>query len=534
MFVGVAWPYANGSLHAGHLAGAYLPADIFARYQRIAGANVLFVSGTDCHGTPITLHAEAEGATPREIAERYHRKFVDYWAALGISFDEYTTTMTDNHIAVVQDEFLLLRQRGFLFEKPVKALYDVAAQRFLPDRYILGTCPHCGAEDARGDQCESCGRPMDPDKIVNPVSRISGNAVELRPTSHFYLDLPKLEERLSGWISSKSSWRKHVYGETMKFLREGLQARAITRDIEWGVPIPLDGYDDRRIYVWFEAVTGYLSASIEWAGKRADAEEWKKWWLDPNARQYYFLGKDNIPFHTIIWPGILMARGDIPQLPHNVPANGFLTFAGEKASKSRRIGATLDELVADYQPDAIRYYLTSILPESDDSVFEFADLKLSINNGLLSTWGNLVSRTFALVSLRCDGRVPQADIEPEVAAEISAAFDETAAAFEEVEIRRAFRRVLKCARFANAYLNAREPWRKGKPVEEVHNTLGNAVHLVNALHILFAPFLPFSSEEVARRLGYDAGVPVGRGWVAPEPIAGRTIEIGDSLFIRTE
>lgn len=521
VFVGVAWPYANGSLHAGHMAGAYLPADIFARFARMTGASVLFVSGSDCHGAPITFRADETGDSPRAVVTMYHEEFLRNWDEARISFDLFTTTMTDMHIAVVQDEFELLRNKGLLVEQPATALYDEVAGRFLPDRYVVGECAHCGFEGTRGDQCSSCGRPLDADDILNPTSKATGDPVVRRDTRHFFLDLPQLERRLKAWVAgSRKHWRPHVAGETQKFLDEGLRARAITRNLDWGVPIPVEGWDDRRIYVWFEAVTGYLSASMEWAQGSGDAEAWRQWWDDPDARQYYFLGKDNIPFHTLIWPAILMGRGDVVQLPYNVPANCFLQFSGEKASKSEGIGASLKDLFHEYESDAVRFYLTAIMPEHDDASFDHDELEARVNSELIGTWGNLVSRTSALVVSRLSGIVPEVEIDEEVREACEAAVRDVTEHLWDVELRKALRRALECAQFGNGYLNRHKPWDAAATEADVGNTLGNALFVVNTVKTLMAPFVPDSSAELHRRLGYAdslenepmaaAAVPPGR------------------------
>ena len=512
-FVGVAWPYANGSLHAGHLAGAYLPADIFARFARIDGADVLFVSGSDCHGAPITYRADELGESPRSVATRYHHEFVDNWRQLGISFDLYTTTMTPNHIAIVQEEFDLLRERGLITEKDVMALYDESARRFLPDRYVVGRCVHCEFDGTRGDQCESCGRPLEAEDLLDARSKLTGHPVERRPTRHFFLDLPQLEGRLKAWMAKQTHWRAHVRGETWKFLDEGLRERAITRNLDWGVPIPAAGYEDRRIYVWFEAVTGYLSASREWAATAGRPDAWRRWWEGIEARQYYFLGKDNIPFHTIIWPGILMGRGDIDQLPYDVPANCFLNFAGQKASKSEGVGFLVHELLARYDADAIRFYLASIMPEETDSSFDIDDLELRVNSELIGAWGNLVSRTFALVVDKLDGVVPDVAIDEGVREVCEDAIRECREHLWAVETRRALRRALECARFGNVFINANAPWQDEKSPEDVTTTLGNALYVVNTVKTLLAPYVPFSCAELHTRLGYSSSI-ADEGFVA--------------------
>ena len=330
ILVAVAWPYASGSLHLGHLGGAYLPADVFARYHRIAGNEVLMVSGSDANGTPITVKADEEGISPRDVVDRYHAEILSYWDSMGISFDLFTTTMTDNHHSVTQDFFKRLLDQGYLFKGTSEQFYDPEAERFLPDRYVMGTCPHCGYQDARGDQCDNCGRTLDATDLIDPRSRLSGATPVRKETEHYFFRLPAFADRLRGWLESKTEWRKPVRNWALGMIEEGMPDRAITRDIEWGVEVPVDDLGaGKRIYVWFDAVIGYLSAAIEWASNTDDPEAWKLWWQDPEAESYYFVGKDNIPFHAVIWPAMLLGRGDF-NLPTNIPANQFITFRGRQ------------------------------------------------------------------------------------------------------------------------------------------------------------------------------------------------------------
>ncbi len=410
----VAWPYANGPLHLGHIAGAYLPSDIFARYHRLRGNRVLMVSGSDAHGTPITVRADAEGVEPADVVNRFHPLFLETWERLGISFDLFTTTMTENHAAVTQDVFTRARERGFIDIETSQQMFDPEVGRFLPDRYVEGTCPHCGYPDARGDQCENCGRTLDPADLINPRSKLSGATPELRDTDHFFLLLSKLEPDVLAWLETRVGWRKHVINWAIQFVKDGLHDRAITRDITWGVPLPTDELgDSKRIYVWFDAVSGYLSASVEWAEASGDPEAWRTWW-DPTfgagatADSYYFIGKDNIPFHTVFWPAILLARGGL-NLPTDVPANQYVTFKGSKASKSAGVGRGILEYLDVLQPDAIRYALASVLPEQNDTDFTDDELVRRVNDELVAVWGNLVNRVFSMIARNFDGVVPRAE-----------------------------------------------------------------------------------------------------------------------------
>ncbi|MED5277249.1 MAG: methionine--tRNA ligase, partial [Actinomycetota bacterium] len=363
VLVAVAWPYASGSRHLGHLAGAYLPADVFARFQRLAGNEVLMVSGSDVHGTPITVRADSEGTTPSDIVDRYHKEFLDNWEKLAISWDLYTSTGTDNHSEVTHDVFMKLFEKGHIDKRSSEQFYDEDAGRFLPDRYIEGVCPHCEYPEARGDQCENCGRTLDPEELIKPISKISRSEPTLKETEHFYLRLSDFQEPLSKWLSGREGWRNHVLNFSKGWIEEGLHDRAITRDLDWGIEVPVEGIGTgKKIYVWFEAVIGYLSAAKEWSKNNGSEDDWKKWWTNPASRSVYFIGKDNIPFHTIIWPAMLMGYGDL-NLPSNVPANQYVTFKGGKASASRGIGLTITRSLEVFEADSLRYALAASFPE---------------------------------------------------------------------------------------------------------------------------------------------------------------------------
>ncbi|OGO06667.1 MAG: methionine--tRNA ligase, partial [Chloroflexi bacterium RBG_13_57_8] len=371
IFIGVAWPYADGSLQLGNLAGADLPADIFARYHRLKGNEVLMVSGSDQHGTPITLKAEKEGKSPHEIIDYYQREFLDCWGKIGISFDLFTGTSTGNHAEVVHDIFLKLLEKGYLYRATVSQLYCPRCQRFLPDRYVEGVCPFCKTPGARGDQCDACSKPLNATELIGAYCRICNTPPTPKESEHFFLKLSAFQEQLEKWADEKKAkWRPNVNGFTQRYLKEGLRDRAITRDIEWGVPVPVPGFENKRIYVWFEAVIGYLSASREWATKIAgDKDRWRDFWDETRgAKSYYFLGKDNIPFHTIIWPAMLLGYGGL-NLPADVPANEFLTIEGKKISKSRNWAVWLPDYLSRYDPDPLRYILSVNMPETGDTDF---------------------------------------------------------------------------------------------------------------------------------------------------------------------
>ncbi len=511
ILVAVAWPYASGSRHLGHLAGAYLPADIFARYQRSRGHNVLMVSGSDVHGTPITVRAEAEGVSPQEIVDRYHSEFVSQWDALGFDWDLFTTTGTENHHAVTQDIFLRLHERGFIDKRTSEQFYDADAQRFLPDRYVEGTCPHCGYDGARGDQCDNCGRTLDPTDLIDPRSSLTGTRPEPRSTDHFYLRLSDFSEELKTWLSNREGWRKHVLNFSLGWIDEGLHDRAITRDIDWGVEIPVEGLGPgKKIYVWFDAVIGYLSASKEWAKASGDPDGWQTWWQNEQADHYYFIGKDNIPFHTIIWPAILLGYGDL-HLPTDVPANQYVTFKGGKASASRGIGLTIGAALDRYEPDALRYALAANLPETSDVDITEAELVRRINEELVATWGNLVNRVVSMTHRYFDGVVPLAGepewVDLEALRSVDDALVDAAAHLDGVRLRAALATLLAGAQATNQYLSETEPWKTAKTdLDRTGTTLHTALQAVSGLAAGFAAFLPQTSVRVLETLGFgDTG-----------------------------
>ena len=533
ILVAVAWPYASGPRHLGHLGGAYLPADVFARYQRLAGNEVLMVSGSDVHGTPITVRAEDEGVTPQDIVDRYHSEFLRNWEALGISWDLYTTTGTDNHAEVTQDMFLRQLENGHIDKRVSQQFYDPEAERFLPDRYVEGTCPNCGYDEARGDQCDNCGRTLDATDLVDPRSRMSGATPELRDTEHFHYRYSDFEEQLAAWLETRVGWRPHVLNFAKSWVKEGLHDRAITRDIEWGIDLPVDDLGPgKRIYVWYDAVIGYLSASKEWAASTGDPDRWKHWWQNGDAESYYFIGKDNVPFHAVFWPAQLMGYGDL-NLPTNVPANQYITFSGGKASASRGIGLTVSEGIERFQPDALRFALAASFPEQSDTEISEEEIARRINEELVATWGNLVNRVLSMVNKNCDGMVPaQAERTADDAAlldSIDAAFTEAATHFGAVELRAALRTAMAAAQSVNAYLNATEPWKVVKADRERGVAiLEVALSAINGVRVLFAPFLPFTSEQLSEVLG-----PI-EGWHRTPLVPGTPIDKPSPLFTKVE
>ncbi|HEY3116271.1 MAG TPA: methionine--tRNA ligase [Chloroflexota bacterium] len=512
ILVCVAWPYSNGSLHVGQAAGAYLPADIFARFHRLIGNDVLMVSGGDDHGTPITVRAESEGKTPREVADHYNAEFQATWKRLGIQFDLFTRTETDNHREVAQDFFLKLLDKGHITRATMNAPYCVYDARFLPDRYVEGTCPHCGFDGARGDQCDNCGRPLDPVDLINPRCRFCGRTPEMRETEHFFLQLPHFEEPLKEWIGQKTDWRPQVVNFTKGFLDQGLQPRAITRDLEWGVPIPLPGFDDKRLYVWFEACIGYLSATVEWAKAHGNPEGWREWWQG-SARSYYFIGKDNIVFHTIIWPAMMMGRGDL-NLPYDVPANEYLNLEGAKLSTSKNWAIWVPEFLDQYDPDPLRYMLAANLPETRDSDFTWEEFIRRNNDELVASWGNLVHRTLTFAVRNFDNQVPEARTHVSEIAEAKAAevFETVHGLLGACHFKNALREIMSLTQFGNRLMDERAPWRQIKEDrEECAATIYGLLTLINAIKVLSYPFLPFSAEQLHSLLGYSDDL-LSHGW----------------------
>ncbi len=512
VLVAVAWPYASGSRHLGHLAGAYLPADVFARHQRIVGNEVLMVSGSDVHGTPITVRADTEGVSPSVIVDRYHSEFVRQWDELGFSWDLFTTTGTENHARVTQEMFLAQLQNGHIDRRVSEQYYDPTADRFLPDRYIEGTCPHCAYPEARGDQCDNCGQTLDALDLGDPRSKISGAKPERRETEHFYFRYSDFNERLAEIYKDKAHWRPHVLNFVRGYLKEGLLDRAITRDIEWGIELPVDDLGPgKRIYVWYDAVIGYLSASKEWSAQQGDDDAWLRWWENDQSRHVYFIGKDNIPFHCLFWPAQLIGAGKL-HLPDDVPANQYVTFKGGKASASRGVGLTIDEGLALFEPDGLRYALAANFPEQADTEVSIESIARRINEELVANWGNLVNRVLSMLYNNHGVQPTSGDRAAEDQALLDTV-DETLVVcdqqFERVELRGALRTAMRGAQAINTYLNATEPWKLAKTdAKRSATVLATALDAINGIRVCFAPFLPFSSARLDEILGpLDGMVP---------------------------
>jgi methionyl-tRNA synthetase len=516
ILIAIAWPYASSKIHTGNTTGSHLPGDICARYHRLAGNRVLMVSGSDSHGTPVTVAADREGKPPREVFERYHHGFLELFVRLGISYDLFTHTDTENHHRVAQDFFLTLLEKGYLYTQVQEQMYSETQRRFLPDRYVEGTCPICGYKDARGDQCDRCGSLLDPKDLLNPRSKLDSSTPVIRETEHFFLDLPKLAQvGLAEWLSQgKEHWRTHVINFTRNYVNE-LKSRPITRDLEWGIPVPVEGWESKCLYVWFEAVIGYFSASIEWAHDHGQPEAWKDWWYNPAAKTLYFIGKDNIPFHTVIWPAELMGVARLYEddparrlnLPYDVPATEWMTLERQKISGSRNWAVWVDEALDRYDPDPLRYYLTAAMPETRDSDWLWDEFVHRNNDELVATWGNLVNRVLSFAVKHFEGRVPTPgaldDADAALLARVEAAFAPIGDLIAGCKFRSAIAEVMALAREVNRYLDGKGPWFQ---IKEDPGAAGTTIYValkaIDSLKVLFAPFLPFTSQRLHEYLGY--------------------------------
>ena len=526
ILVCVAWPYANGDLHVGHVAGAYLPADIFARYQRLKGNRVVMVSGSDAHGTPIVVRADKEGKTPREVFEYFHSRFLETQQLLGISYDLFTHTDTENHHAIGQQMFRRLLANEYLFKATQKQLYSETQGKFLPDRLVEGTCPICGYDKARGDQCDNCGNLLDGTQLINPRSRNNpDDKLTVRESEHYFFDLPALREPVLAYLADKDGyWRPTVLEFSRRYAEE-MEARAFTRDLTWGIPIPVQGAEGKCIYVWYEALLGYLSATVEWAKITGQPDAWKEFWYRPdNVRIYNFIGKDNILFHTVLWQAVLIGMqrlgepwdglDDSPQnrgpkfnLPYDVPANQYLNLGGQKFSKS--LGVSLDaiDLAQKYGADPLRFYLSLIMPETKDSDWSWTDFAQRNNSELLAKWGNLIQRTLSQIWRNFEGRIPQpgelTGADQAIIARAEATFNSVGEKLNAVRLRDALNEVLELATATNQYLDFEAPWKTVKTDRARASTqLYVAARVIDSLTVLFAPFTPGLSEKARAQLGY--------------------------------
>jgi methionyl-tRNA synthetase len=521
ILIAIAWPYANSEIHVGNITGSHLPGDIAARYHRLKGDRVLMVSGTDSHGTPVSLRADAEGKPVEEVYQFFHNQFIELFRKAGISYDLFTSTHTENHFKVSQTMFLALNENGYLYTESRPQWYSPAAKRFLPDRYVEGTCYICGYENARSDQCDRCGSVLEPEKLINPHSKLDGSIPELRETRHYFLDLSKLEPDVEQFLRSRQEyWRETVVGQSLGQIEsEGLQPRPITRDLDWGIPVPVENWEGKCLYVWFEAVIGYLSATIEWAKISGQPEAWRDWWTDLSAKAFYFIGKDNIFFHAAMWPAQLKGAGEefvklftedegAPlNLPYDIPANQFMNLEGQKISGSRNWAIWGLDFLSRYDADALRYYLTINMPELRDSDWDWDEFIARNNGELVATWGNLVNRSLSFAYKHWDGVVPDPGelrpVDKEIIATVEAGFQTIDEHLEAVRLRSALNEALRLAKEGNRYQDATSPWFEIKTDKTAAaKSIYTALRVVDSLKIVFAPFLPFSSQRLHTYLGY--------------------------------
>ncbi len=521
ILVAVAWPYANSNIHVGNITGSYLPADIYARYHRLLGNRVLMVSGSDAHGTPVTVRADAEGTTPVKVYQKYHTSFLELYQKMGITYDLFTSTHTQNHFKVSQTIFTSLQKNGYLYTQKEKQWFAPSLGRFLPDRYVEGTCYVCGYNNARGDQCDQCGTLLDATQLIDPRSKVDGSSPELRETEHFYLDLGKLQDVVVAFLREKETyWRSNVLRQSLgQILANDLHGRAITRDLDWGIPVPQQGWEGKCLYVWFEAVIGYLSAAIEWSKINNQPDAWQDWWVSPDARTYYFIGKDNIPFHAVIWPAQLSGAGEQfgelfegksglrLNLPYDVPANEFMNMEGQKISGSRNWAVWGLDFLSRYDPDPLRYYLTANMPEGKDTDWDWQDFYNKNNNELVATWGNLSYRVLSFAYKHWEGHVPvPGELRPEdqaALATIEAGFQTVSEQLNAVHLRAALLEAMRLATEINKYLDTTAPWLAIKSDKDAAaKSVFTALKAIDSLKILLAPFLPFTCEKLNQFLGY--------------------------------
>ncbi|BAA30090.1 methionine--tRNA ligase [Pyrococcus horikoshii] len=537
-----ALPYANGPIHAGHLAGAYLPADIFVRYLRLKGEDVVFICGTDEHGTPISFRALKEGRSPREIVDEFHEHIKITFQRAKISFDFFGRTELPIHYKLSQQFFLKAYENGHLVKKVTKQAYCEHDKMFLPDRFVIGTCPFCGAENQRGDQCEVCGRPLTPEILINPRCALCGRPISFRESAHYYIKMQDFAEKLKRWIENQP-WKPNVKNMVLKWIEEGLEERAITRDLNWGIPVPLDEEDmkNKVLYVWFEAPIGYISITMEYFKRLGKPNEWKKYWLniDSETRVIHFIGKDNIPFHAIFWPAFLMAYGKYKDeeveaewnLPYDIPANEYLTLEGKKFSTSRNWAIWVHEFLDVFPADYLRYYLTTIMPETRDSDFSFAEFKTRINEELVNNLGNFVHRAMTFVNRYFDGIVPERgeldELDRQALEEIEKAFEEVGELIMNYRFKDALKRVMELASFGNKYFDHKQPWKTAKEDRARTGTTVNiSLQIVKALGILLEPFLPDASEKIWHLLNLDEV----KKWKFKELPAGHRVRKAEILF----
>ena len=499
--VTAALPYANNYLHIGHLAGAYLPPDIYVRYRKLKGDDVIFISGSDEHGTAIDMAAIQENVTPGEIIDRYHFSNKKALEDIGIEFDIFSRTSNEIHHKTAQEFFLDLYNKNILVQKTEKQLYSNKEKRFLADRFVVGTCPVCGHPDARGDECENCGSNLSPLELINPRSKITGDTPVIKDAVHFYFPLGRYQDKLSKWIFSKNDWKLNVINYCKGWFKAGLRDRAITRDLDWGVKLPMEGYEGKVIYVWFEAPIGYISATKELFIERNEPEKWKDYWQDENTKLIHFIGKDNIVFHSLIFPAMLMAHGGFV-LPENVPANEFMNIGGEKFSKSRGNGILIKDIVQKFNPDIIRYTIASNLPENKDSEFTWKDLQAKNNNELAAILGNFINRTVVFTKNKFENKIPdRINPDAEIFDSIRAQSDIISDHYDHFKLRDALTETMNIIRTANKYFNDTEPWKLvNTDKEKCAEVINNCLQICYSVSILIYPFLPFTSEKILKIL----------------------------------
>jgi len=533
IFIGVAWPYANGSLHLGHIAGCYLPADIFARYNRLIGNDVLMVSGSDEHGTPITITADAQKTTPQAIVDKYNKEHTENMKQLGISFDLFTRTTTKNHESVVQDIFSKLFNKEHIYNKSINSYYCENCKRFLPDRYIEGVCPHCNKEGARGDQCDCCGKLLDTFELKDVKCKICGGTPIIKSTNHLFFALSKFEPKLLKWMKDKNHWKSNVLKFTNNWLKDGLKDRAVTRDLSWGVKVPVKDFDNKRIYVWFDAVSGYFSASIEWSKIIGNPSKWKEWWKDKNAKHYYFLAKDNIPFHSIIWPSMLMGYDEALNLPYDIPANEYLCLSGEQFSKSRCVAVWVPDILKQFDADAIRYYLSINMPENKDSNWLWNDFVAKNNDELVGAYGNFVHRVITFTSKNFRSIPDKGELnnkDKEVLEKIKNISIEIGDSINLCHFKKGLRAAMNLAQAGNVYFNQNQPWNLVKTNKKRCGTvLYICIKIIQALAVFTHPYLPFSSQKIWKMIGFTNSI---KNWddANSELKIGFTLEKPNPLF----
>ncbi len=508
VFIGVAWPYANGPIHIGQVGGCYLPPDIFKRYHQMQGNEVLMVSGSDQHGTPVAVAAEKEGIAPEELANRYHEINTKAIEDLGVDFTLFTYTTHPTHKRVSQDIFKTLHDKGHIYKDTMETFYCSSCDKFLPDRYVLGTCPKCQAEDIKGDQCDECGLLLDPQDLVEPRCMFCNGEPKLKESEHFFLRLSAFQKDLEQYMEQKDFWKNHVINFTKGWLDEGLKDRPISRDMDWGIPVPVEGYEDKKIYVWFEAVIGYLSTAIQWAENTGN--DWEVFWKNPDCHHYYFLAKDNIPFHTIIWPAIIMGYDEELNLPYNVPANQFMRFEGKQFSTSRGFFVSLPGMLEDFDADAIRYYITAVMPELRDSNFSWEDFAEKNNSELVGNLGNFIHRVLSFANPRF-GSIPETaeldERDKEALRIMEDSVENIGNALEECRFKDGLRILLELSREGNRYFNDRAPWAEYKDDEErCGTTINIAIRMVKAIAVSGAPYLPHSMETLWNYIGMEGSV----------------------------